>query len=104
MTEIIVLVYEGRGTQTEVDCILLRNEDFISKTILVIKKESISHIEDSVSRVNWKTEIFPKVKQTIQYENLPLLKSQLDAICEPLEYMRQKKYADMILHGVKNEK
>jgi hypothetical protein len=100
----IVVVYESRGTQTEVERILIGNYELISKTIVIIQNDTLSTVQDSLSGFSWKTDIEPRSLDVIKFEQLPLTPEILEKICVPLEGLRQKEYVKKIMYGANDGK
>lgn len=102
-TDVIVIVYGSRGTQTEIDIILSGNQKLIAKTIMVIEEKTLSDVLRSISGTHWENDIMPRAMKVIRYEQLPLKSEKLEEICNPLEDMRQKKYVEDQLVGGRYE-
>ena len=90
----IIILYQSRGTQTEMDRIILPENRILKKTIVVVKSEVLRTIHDSISGYTWKNNIADNAMAMVEYEQLPLDDDIRNQVLAPLEKMRQTKYLE----------
>jgi len=97
--DVVVVLYEIGGTQSEVDRIILPYPDIAEKSIIIIKtdvKETV--LNHSVSGEGWKSLLINN-ERCFEYSQLPLKEELFEKLKQELQRRRQKKAVGILQGG-----
>lgn len=95
----IVVVYEGRGTQTERDK-FLDDVRIASKVYILVSNMTIDKIYNSLVSVNWKE--MERIAHVIRYKDEKELKEKITDICDTIDQLRGTYYVRYLENIRKN--
>lgn len=88
----IVMMYGSRGTQTEIDRIVMENKIIANKTTVLIRDSMLNRVDSSLSGESWRQLV--GAAKIIKYTKLPLEQDVLEDISELLQKLREMKFIE----------
>lgn len=86
----IVIIYGSRGTQTELDRIIVPFNEIARKTTILVKESMLNSINSSLSSKSWQE--LSRDAEIINYSKLPLRESIMERICKNIQKLSIGKF------------